>query len=218
MASFPINSSLLDMSPNPTGAPEIPESDVEDEVDQLDSDSEVGETANEALAKKNDPIDGQRVPGQSLLPAVRLENIITAEGTLLQVLVNWFLLKVCILIIILAGVTGSLALSKEGLFMLSIATVRLSLWIPGRCGPLTSIKEEFIKRMAEAGHLKATSERRTTVTYPDMGKFLNSCRKELTSYIRSPSRHDSTISGIHVLGRLSLVLLLRKEFGFDPAF
>ena len=84
MASYPINPSLLEKSSNVTGAPEIPESEVEDEVDQLDSDSEVDETANEASAKKNDPTGDQRVPGQSLLPAVRLENIITAEGTLLS--------------------------------------------------------------------------------------------------------------------------------------
>jgi len=88
MASFPINSSLLEKSSNPTAAPDILESEVEDEVDQLDSDSEVDETANEALTKKNDPTEGQRVPGQSSLPAVRLENIITADGTLLQPLVN----------------------------------------------------------------------------------------------------------------------------------
>ena len=76
------------------------------------------------------------------------------------------------------------------------------------------MKEEFIKRMAEAGHLKATSERRTTVTYPDMGKFLNSCREELTSYICSPSRHDSTIPGIHVLGRFVSCPLTVGGIGF----
>ena len=214
MASYPINPSLLEKSSNITGTPEIPESEVEDEVDQLDSDSEVDETVNEAFAKKNDLTGGQRVPGQSLLPAVRLENIITAEGTPLQLVVKCFLLKVSVLIIVLAGVTGSLALSKEGLFMLSIATVCPSLWIRGRRGPLTSMKEEFIKRMTEAGHLKATSERRTTVTYPDMGKFLNSCREELTPHICLSSCHDSTISGIYVLGRFVSYTLTPEEIRF----
>ncbi|KAG6894652.1 hypothetical protein C0993_011066 [Termitomyces sp. T159_Od127] len=48
------------------------------------------------------------------------------------------------------GVTGNLSLSKEGLFILSVAA------------------EEFIKKMAQAGHLRASNERRTAVDYSDM--------------------------------------------------
>ncbi|KAJ7109722.1 hypothetical protein C8R43DRAFT_177522 [Mycena crocata] len=69
----------------------------------------------------------ERLPGESLLPSLRLESIIQADG-----------------------VMGSLALSKEGLFILSVAT------------------EEFIKRLSLGGHRQASAERRTTVDYRDM--------------------------------------------------
>ncbi|KAJ6559201.1 hypothetical protein DFH09DRAFT_1162209 [Mycena vulgaris] len=69
----------------------------------------------------------ERVPGESLLPSLRLESIIQADG-----------------------VMGTLALSKEGLFILSVAT------------------EEFIKRLVQGGHRQATAERRTSINYRDM--------------------------------------------------
>ncbi|KAF7288565.1 CBFD-NFYB-HMF domain-containing protein [Mycena chlorophos] len=72
-----------------------------------------------------DPLE--RIPGEPLLPSDRLENIIKAHGVL-----------------------GSLALSKEGLFMLSVAA------------------EEFIHRLVQGGHRQANAERRTTINYRDM--------------------------------------------------
>ncbi|RDB14799.1 hypothetical protein Hypma_016232 [Hypsizygus marmoreus] len=127
-SSHSINASLLGQSSNiEVTAAELVETDMEDEVDQLDSDSDAGGPEIDVSGKQNGLASGVRVPGHSLLPAVRLENIIQADG-----------------------VTGNLALSKEGLFILSVAT------------------EEFIKRMAEAGQLKASSERRTSVNYSDM--------------------------------------------------
>ncbi|KAF8895523.1 hypothetical protein BD779DRAFT_1660310 [Infundibulicybe gibba] len=103
------------------------ESEVEDEVDQLDTDTDGEGSQPGSREKTGDLRRGERVPGTSLLPTVRLENIIQADG-----------------------VTGNLALSKEGLFVLSIAT------------------EEFIKRMIQAGQLKASSERRNMIHYRDM--------------------------------------------------
>lgn len=114
---------------SPTAADAL-EWEAEDEVDQLESDSDIDGTGHNALARRNDS-EGQRVPGHTLLPALRLENILKAEG-----------------------VTGNLALSKEGLFMLSIAA------------------EEFVKKMTTAGYLKATSERRTDVSYKDMSTLI----------------------------------------------
>ncbi|KAF8073602.1 hypothetical protein FPV67DRAFT_1410930 [Lyophyllum atratum] len=101
------------------------ESDMEDEVDQLDSDSDTPDT--DVDMQNGVAGGGQRIPGHSLLPSLRLENIIQADG-----------------------VTGNLALSKEGLFILSVAT------------------EEFIKRMTQAGQLRASAERRAAVNYGDM--------------------------------------------------
>ncbi|KAJ7288345.1 hypothetical protein C8J57DRAFT_1279912 [Mycena rebaudengoi] len=106
---------------NPDSAPpsvydyphlEVLEDDDAEEEDELNSD------ADEVFT---DPVE--RVPGESLLPSLRLESIIQADG-----------------------VMGSLALSKEGLYILSIATVG---W-------------------GQGGHRQASAERRDCVTYRDM--------------------------------------------------
>ncbi|KAJ7670214.1 hypothetical protein B0H17DRAFT_989554 [Mycena rosella] len=99
--------------------PQVLEQDLEptpgeEEWDELSSD-----------IMDEEPVE--RIPGESLLPSLRLESIIQADG-----------------------VMGSLALSKEGLFILSVAT------------------EEFIKRLVQGGHRQASAERRTTVNYRDM--------------------------------------------------
>ncbi|KAH7928397.1 hypothetical protein BV22DRAFT_1030694 [Leucogyrophana mollusca] len=107
------------------------DSEDEAEVDELDSDSEqgddVGASASTAGQKKGGKRFGERPPGSSLLPSSRVENILQADG-----------------------VTGSLTMSKEAVFILSVAT------------------EEFIKRMSQAGQRHASALRRTTVNYADM--------------------------------------------------
>ncbi|KAK0201747.1 hypothetical protein DFS33DRAFT_1349693 [Desarmillaria ectypa] len=116
----------------PPAEPMLVDSDVEAEVDQLDSDTEGLDepNANGTSASANNAVSvtrNSRPVGQTLLPGARLENIISADG-----------------------VTGSLSLSKEALFILSIAT------------------EEFIKRLAQGGLRQANSERRSAVQYRDM--------------------------------------------------
>ncbi|KAF8237186.1 hypothetical protein L208DRAFT_1248962 [Tricholoma matsutake] len=125
MASHPIHDHLNEV-PSQIENMDI-ESELDDEVDQLDSESDADVSELDMSMKNGTGSGGQRMPGHSLIPALRLENIIQADG-----------------------VAGNLAVSKEGLFILSIAT------------------EEFIKRMAEAGHLQASSERRTSINYRDM--------------------------------------------------
>lgn len=93
----------------------VDESEAEDDVDQLDSDS-AGEESPSASNRPNH-VAGTRIPGESLLPTIRLENIIQADGTPVQLT---FLAPECY---ICSGVTGNLALSKEGLFILSVAAV-----------------------------------------------------------------------------------------------
>lgn len=80
MASNPITAPHAGSS-NET-APEV-YSDVEEEFDELDSDSEVDEQGASTSTRKNGvgPTGGERIPGHSLLPALRLENIIQADGT-----------------------------------------------------------------------------------------------------------------------------------------
>lgn len=62
------------------------ESDVEAdlEVDQLDSDSEEADAAagpgKASGAKSGGPRPGERVPGHTLLPASRIENMIQTDG------------------------------------------------------------------------------------------------------------------------------------------
>lgn len=62
----------------------LDESDVEAEleVDQLDSDTDPEEQAatSKAASKNGAARPGERVPGHTLLPAVRLENMIQADG------------------------------------------------------------------------------------------------------------------------------------------
>ncbi|KAF8636023.1 hypothetical protein AX15_000183 [Amanita polypyramis BW_CC] len=99
-------------------------SETDAEVDQLDSDSDMDEVGSASSTDRN---EGIRPPGCSLLPSDRLENILQADG-----------------------VTGNLALSKEALFILSVAT------------------EEYIKRMTRTGHIHASAQRRNTVEYVDM--------------------------------------------------
>jgi hypothetical protein len=60
------------------------DSDVEAEleVDQLDSDTDPEEqaTTSKEASKNSATRPGERVPGHTLLPAVRLENMIQADG------------------------------------------------------------------------------------------------------------------------------------------
>ncbi|KAI6114044.1 hypothetical protein F5141DRAFT_1002373, partial [Pisolithus sp. B1] len=88
------------------------------EVDELVSDTEDEQLASASTAgqKKGGRKLGERAPGTTLLPAARIENMIHADG-----------------------VTGNLSMSKEAVFMLSVAT------------------EEFVKRMVQAGHRSATA-------------------------------------------------------------
>uniref|UniRef100_A0A8H7XQ41 Transcription factor CBF/NF-Y/archaeal histone domain-containing protein n=1 Tax=Psilocybe cubensis TaxID=181762 RepID=A0A8H7XQ41_PSICU len=114
------------------GANHDDDTDVEAEleVDQLDSDTDPDEPADSAKSRKpknGTHRPGERVPGHTLLPAQKLENMIQAEG-----------------------VTGNMTLSKEGLFVLSIAT------------------EEFIKRLVQAGHREAIAHCRNQINYTDM--------------------------------------------------
>ncbi|KIY48256.1 hypothetical protein FISHEDRAFT_59067 [Fistulina hepatica ATCC 64428] len=97
-------------------------SDAEDDVDQLySSDGETDPTS------KKGQRDVGRVPGTSDLSNARLQNIIQSEG-----------------------VTGDLVLSREALFVLSVAT------------------EEFITRLAHGGLNEAQAEHRNVVQYTDM--------------------------------------------------
>lgn len=103
------------------------DSENEAEVDELESDTDPeDELAASASAnqKKSGRRLGERVPGTTLLPPSRVENIVQPDT--------------------------SITMSKEALFILSVAT------------------EEFIKRMAQAGHRQAAAKRRGTVNYSDL--------------------------------------------------
>ncbi|KAF9242602.1 hypothetical protein BU15DRAFT_60322 [Melanogaster broomeanus] len=105
------------------------DSEGEAEVDELESDTEDehGASASAAAQKKAGKRAGERAPGTTLFPISKVESIVQADG-----------------------ITSNLSLSKEAVFVLSIAT------------------EEFIKRMAQAGHRQASATRRNIVNYTDM--------------------------------------------------
>ncbi|CCM01870.1 uncharacterized protein FIBRA_03941 [Fibroporia radiculosa] len=99
----------------------------EEEVDQLDSDlddeDEVPFNDTNPSTKTRPRKTGERIPGHTLIPTSRVENILHADG-------------------------GGGHMSKEALFMLSVAT------------------EEFVKRLAEAGQRIANSSRRSVLLSP----------------------------------------------------
>ncbi|KAG6870633.1 hypothetical protein C0993_004301, partial [Termitomyces sp. T159_Od127] len=84
----------MSSTPPPSDVPVLDPADSDDEVDQLISDSESPETEPDHAA------GAYRVPGHTLLPAVRLGNIMSADGTC------------CVLAgvngLAIAGVTGNL--------------------------------------------------------------------------------------------------------------
>lgn len=103
------------------------DSENEAEVDELESDTDPeDELAASASAnqKRSGRRLGERTPGTTLLPPSKVENIVQPDT--------------------------SIIMSKEALFVLSVAT------------------EEFIKRMAQAGHRQAAAKRRGTVNYSDL--------------------------------------------------
>jgi len=84
-SSFPTTPSFIPASFAPAVSPDESDVEAELEVDQLDSDSEVDELADPAKPKPpkgGGSRPGERAPGYTLLPAVRLENMIQAEGML----------------------------------------------------------------------------------------------------------------------------------------
>ncbi|KAG2070363.1 hypothetical protein BDR04DRAFT_1076757 [Suillus decipiens] len=111
------------------------DSENEAEVDELESDTDPDdELAASASAnqKKSGRRLGERVPGTTLLPPSKVENIVQPDNNF----------------------SASIIMSKEALFVLSVATA--------------SEPEEFIKRMAQAGHRQAAAKRRGTVNYSDL--------------------------------------------------
>ncbi|KAF9077681.1 hypothetical protein BDP27DRAFT_484735 [Rhodocollybia butyracea] len=100
---------------------------IEDEEEEIDELASASEPEDDSLDSSGGSKHHRRVPGTTIMPAVKIENILQADG-----------------------VTGSLSLSKEGLFVLSVAT------------------EEFIKRLVQGGHRQATTARRNAINYRDM--------------------------------------------------
>lgn len=106
------------------------ESDVEAdlEVDELDSSGSDQEnaaqpSASTASKKANTAKQGARVPGHTLLPQVRIENILQADGASPPPSCAYLALRTEY-VVLNPGISGNLALSKEGQFILSVATVR----------------------------------------------------------------------------------------------
>ncbi|KAH9841535.1 uncharacterized protein C8Q71DRAFT_334755 [Rhodofomes roseus] len=103
----------------------------DEEIDQLDSGLDSEEEVDEledtvpVVSKARPKKTGERVPGHTLIPPSRVENI-------------------------LQGSEAGAHLSKEALYMLSVAT------------------EEFIKRLAHAGQRMAGKEARQLVYYRDV--------------------------------------------------
>jgi hypothetical protein len=64
-------------------------------------------------------------------------------------------------------------------------------------------KEEFIKRMAQAGQRQAGTERRSTVNYSDL--CMSSCQLRPAHLLHDLSIDDTAISRVHVSARYAMV-------------
>lgn len=62
-------------------------------------------------------------------------------------------------------------MSKEAVFMLSIATVSTVVYNSMYTHIHTRSQEEFVKKLAEAGYQKTITETRQHVQYRDMGQY-----------------------------------------------
>jgi hypothetical protein len=83
MTSHPFDPAVL-IHPLPSEHVRVSYSENEDEVDQLDSESEVEAVEPDASSislQKPEIVEEKRIPGSSLLPSTRIENIIQAECT-----------------------------------------------------------------------------------------------------------------------------------------
>jgi hypothetical protein len=69
------------------------ESELDDEVDQLDSESDADVSELDMSMKNGTGSWGQRMPGHSLIPPLRLENIIQADGKLSCVISSLYLVQ-----------------------------------------------------------------------------------------------------------------------------
>ncbi|TFK52562.1 hypothetical protein OE88DRAFT_1657894 [Heliocybe sulcata] len=121
--------------PQPPHLPWHASEEDEEEVDQLDSDTDAdaassmqvdGAHGPSGTAAKRKRRGSVRKVGQTLLPQAIMENILLADGS------------------------AGLNMSKEALFVVSIAA------------------EEFIKRLSSDAQYRAAVERRTTLNYRDM--------------------------------------------------
>lgn len=94
------------------------DSEGDAEIDELESDTEEDQVASTSSAgeKKGGRKLGERIPGTSLLPAPRIESMIHADGTTVSS-------TTYLAVFISQGITGSLTMSKEAIFMISVATV-----------------------------------------------------------------------------------------------
>lgn len=153
------------------------DSEGEAEVDELESDSESEQgTSASATQKKEGKRMGERVLGTTLLPISRVENIIQADGMSRLPLRNgccW-----CDFTSVFQGITTNLSMSKEASFVLSIATVYIA-FVLCDSGVYTTLQEEFIKRMVQAGHRQASASRQSSVNYVDMGQPSIACTRPL---------------------------------------
>lgn len=160
MASHPIHDHLNEV-PSQIENMDI-ESELDDEVDQLDSESDADVSELDMSMKNGTGSGGQRMPGHSLIPALRLENIIQADGKL-YVSSTLYLVQV-----VFRCCWKPRCFQGGPIYPFNRHSERFI----SDCSALSNhkLKEEFIKRMAEAGHLQASSERRTSINYRDMGE------------------------------------------------
>ncbi len=169
----------------PSASVPADESDIEAnaEVDQLDDDSEPD------LGNDGGAVSGQgrgRALGQSLLPIVRLENIIQADGACLLACSAPHLIAVH------SSRHHRNSNNVQGGTVHNIC--RDSTPFPPQFSAtprLFHFQEEFIKRLAQGGLDQAKSQERSAVQYEDMGRYIPLTRSSIRSTVFNSCNHSS---------------------------
>ena len=167
----------------------------DEEVDQLISDSDDADdlpqgeptpsTSNKARSKPST----ERVPGKSLIPHSRIDNILESDGELFCSLYHSH------------GVHNSDYASrwwwsyvKRGHVHFVHCHSKFDSPHPFNVPPTHLIhhQEEFIKRLAEAGKRQANSARRSTINYRDIGSSLFLSPSPFQLMVHQLLQHTST--------------------------
>lgn len=174
-----------------SGPTQDDETDVEAEleVDQLDSDTDPDEPADTAKthkAKNGSQRPGERIPGHTLLPAVKLENMIQADGVFALVSLFFYNNEQLFRCNRKPGL-----IERRTICPIHSHSMHFPTGFYQWCFDSILMQEEFIKRLIQAGHREASAHRRNQINYTDMGKPMHFGIVGLCSHSSQRQQHNN---------------------------